>query len=188
MDQVIRIEDIKSYIQRRRNFLSTRRESAETPADKGKIIGMLQALADFEGMIRQLRVIPASSVFASPAPQNFKCSCDDLFAQWLIALNLPDACLDDFQDDTRQNRMIARHPKHKQGIVLLGQLTRNKALIDTILATLRGQAPQSPAGDSVAPARVMGGNGGTCPFCGKTYKYAKALASHVAGCPKKSSL
>ncbi len=186
MDEVIRIADIENYIHRRQAYLSSRRDAAEMPAEKGKIIGMLQALADFEGMARQLRVIPASSIISPPTPQNNQPSCDGLAARWLSALDLPDACLDDFQDDTRQNRMIARHPKHKQGIILLGQLTRNKSLIDTILATLHGQAPQSPAGDSVAPARVMAGNG-SCPFCGKTYKYAKALASHVAGCPKKSS-
>ncbi len=186
MDEAIRIEDVKRYIQLRRASLSPRQDTAGTPAEKGKIIGMLQALADFEGMIRQLRVTSASSVASPPGFPHMQGSCDALAAQWLSALDLPDACLDDFSNDQRQNRVIARHPDHKPGIVLLGQLIRNKALIDTILGNLPLQAPHAPARSSAAPARAVPGTGGTCPFCGKTYKYAKALETHVAGCPKKS--
>ncbi len=187
MDEAIRVEDIKKYILRRRNYLSARRDTVDTPADKGKIIGMLQALTDFEGMIRQLRVIPASSVVSFPVSQILQKSCDDLVARWLSALDLPDVCIDDFQNDKRQNRVIARHPDRKEGIVSLGQLLRNKGLIDIILSNQPAQVPHAPVRDSVTPVHPMTGNGSTCPYCGKAYKYAKALETHVAGCPRKSS-
>ncbi len=41
MDEAIRVEDIKKYILRRRNYLSARRDTVDTPADKGKIIGAI---------------------------------------------------------------------------------------------------------------------------------------------------
>ncbi len=186
MDEAIQIDDIKQYIQRRRAYLATRRDAAETPADKGRVIGMLQALADFEGMIRQLRVIPAAVVPAPPEALHVQITCDELASRWLSALDLPGVCLDNFRDDVRQNRVIARHPENKQGIILLGQLLRNRALVEAVLDHLRPRTPRAPANKSMEPARA-GGNGSTCPFCGKTYKYAKALESHVAICPRKST-
>ncbi len=180
MDTAIRIEDIKGYVQRRQAYLSARKDAAEAPADKGKIIGMLQALADFEGMIRQLRVRPASSAIPPPAYQNLQMSCDDLARQWLSALALPGACLDDFREDARQNRVIARHPDKREKVVALGQLVRNKPLVDSVLNHLRALS-----GGPMEPTRVVEGNGGMCPYCGKTYKYVKSLAIHVTGCPKK---
>ncbi len=184
MDEAIHIDDIKGYIQRRREYFTARRDAAETPADKGKVIGMLQALADFEGMIRQLRVIPAALVAAPPEALHVQITCDELAGRWLSALNLPGACLDNFRDDVRQNRVIARHPEKKQGIILLGQLLRNKALVEVVLDHLRPRIPRAPANKSVGPADGRG-NGNTCPFCGKIYKYAKALETHIVGCPQK---
>ncbi len=180
METAIRTEDIKGYVQRRQAFLSARKDAAEAPADKGKIIGMLQALADFEGMIRQLRVRPASPAVPPPAFQNLQMSCEDLANQWLSALALPGACLDDFREDARQNRVIARHPDKREQVVALGQLLRNKPLVDALLDHLRTLS-RGP----MEPARGMEGNRVTCPYCGKTYKYVKVLATHVTGCPKK---
>ncbi len=186
MDDAIRTEDIKAYIQRRRAYLSTRRDAAETPADKGKAIGMLQALADFEGMARQLQVTPASSATITASPLNVPETCDDLASQLLSVLGIAGARLEDFRDDARQNRAIARHPEKKQWIMVLGQLVRNKALVDAVLDHLGARVRGLPAGDSTAPVRASARNGSTCPFCGKTYKYAKALETHVTWCPKKS--
>ncbi len=184
-DDAILVVDIESYIQRRRAYLTLRRDAAETQIDKGKVVGMLQAIADFEGMIRQLRVIPASPVTKLPEIPNVNCPFDNLVAQWLAALHLPNANIDDFQDDRQQNRVIARHPEQKEGLLMIGKLVRNRALIDAVLGNRPIPALPTPSKRSAIPSHVVAGNGGTCPFCGKVYKYAKAFDTHVARCPKK---
>ncbi len=185
LNEAFQSEDIKAYIQRRRSYLAARQDTAETPADKGKIIGMLQALVDFEGMIRQLRVIPASVTITTVTPRNIPESCEDLANRWLSALALPGVCLDNFHDDKTQNRVIARNPEKKKEIMLLGQLIRNKALIDAVLENVRGRRCEPAKEGLKSPTYALTGNGGTCPYCGKIYKYAKALDTHVAWCPRK---
>ncbi len=187
MDNAIRLRDIRDYIQRRRAYLLARRDAAGTASDKGKIIGMLQALVDFEGMLQQLRVNTGEGNAVSPIRYNPPKSDVDLAVEWLDALHLAGATLDDFRDDKRQNRMLVQYPEKKEGIMSLGKLLRNKDLIALVLDHLQSRAGEFPRICSPKPLCVSPTNGGTCPHCGKSYKYAKALDTHIYVCPKRPS-
>ncbi len=179
----IRIADMDDYLQHRRAYLMARRDSAETDFGKAKFIGALQALNDFEIMVKQLRVTVAPS-------GNLACltgvpdTVESLGAQWLVKFGFPNISLDDFRDTSWQNKMIAQYPDKKEAIMLIGNLARNRSLVATVLKSVRDGViggPPSIASPSASPADA-GPN--KCPFCGKTYKYAKALDSHKKTCPK----
>ncbi len=168
--EAVLVADIAAYITRRQAQLASLRDAAQSPVDKGKIIGMLQALADFEGMIRQLRVTPAASPVTTAGSLDIPQSCDALACRWLSGLGVADATLDDFKDDTRQNKALARHPRKRGEIILLGQLVRNRGLIDAVLSNIHDSGGGNPLRMLTARAPTAAPNGGACPHCGKRYK------------------
>ncbi len=183
----IRVADMDEYLQHRRAYLMSRRDSAETDFGKAKFIGALQALNDFELMVKQLRVTATPSGNLACLQPGIPDTVEALGAQWLVKFGFPNISLDDFRDTSWQNKMIAQHPDKKEAIMLIGNLARNRTLVATVFKSLREGAEGSPS-SLVAPAAPAADDGSNkCPYCGKTYKYAKALDSHKKTCPKNST-
>ncbi len=183
----IRIADMDDYLQHRRAYLMARRDSAETDFGKAKFIGALQALNDFEMMVKQLRVTAAPGGNLACLQPGIPDSVEGLGAQWLVKFGFPNISLDDFRDTAWQNRLIAQYPDKKEAIMLLGNLARNRTLVATIFKSLR-EGVNSPLPSLDSPtASPADASTNKCPYCGKTYKYAKALDSHKKTCPKNST-
>ncbi len=180
----IRIADMDEYLQHRRAYLMSRRDSAETDFGKAKFIGALQTLNDFEQMVKQLRLTTAPSANLSCLQPGIPDSVESLGAQWLVKFGFPNISLDDFRDTAWQNRMISSYPDKKEAIMLIGNLARNRNLVATVFKSLREGVVSCPpsAGTAATPPADEGMN--KCPYCGKAYKYAKALESHKKTCPK----
>ncbi len=180
----IRIADMDVYLQHRRAYLMQRRDSAETDFGKAKFIGALQALNDFELMVKQLRMIAIPKGNLACLQPGIPDSVEALGAQWLVKFGFPNISIDDFRDTSWQNKMIASNPDKKEAIMLIGNLARNRNLVATVFKSLREGVIACPP-NQVSPSTTSGDTGANkCPFCGKNYKYAKALDSHKKTCPK----
>jgi hypothetical protein len=180
----IRLVDVSEYLQHRRAYLMSRRDSAETEFGKAKFIGALQTLNDFEGMIKQLRMVAVPDGQLACLQPGVPQTVEELGAQWLVKFGFPNVSLDDFRDISWQNKMIASHPNKKEAIMLLGNLARNRTFVSALLQALH-DGPNEALASSTSPAALKSANGPfQCPYCSKTYKYAKALDSHRKICPK----
>jgi hypothetical protein len=107
-----------------------------------------------------------------------------LGAQWLLRFGFPNVSLDDFRDPSWQNKMIAQNPDKKEAIMLMGNLARNRTLVEAVLKSVREETNGNASNLLPPSPSTPEANGHKCPYCGKNYKYAKALDSHKKTCPR----
>jgi hypothetical protein len=192
----ILLDDIEAYINHRRAYLLAKRDDAESDFGKAKFIGALQVINDFEAMLKQMHTVeqPRSKpTYASTSvPQNL----EELGGKLLEKFGLTQSSINDFRDNSWRDKLLSTSPDKREQILLMSQFARNPEIINLVLQifqeTLGGKTSKVPpkasktAASGPAPAEEdVGSTNSTCPYCGRSYRYAKSLNKHKETCPKK---
>lgn len=207
------LADIGTYLQARRVYLLAKRDGAESEFGKAKFIGALQAVNDFDTMLKQLRVVKVPGAQKVYASQTFPESLEELGARLLKKFGLPQCAIRDFRDNAWRDKLINALPSKKAEILLMAQYARNPEILSMVLQVLRENiegperaTPPEPDQEQLnasapvkvnesgpvkvndsAPVKVNVSGGDACPYCGRVYKYVKSLTKHMETCARKRS-
>src|SRR5271157_453688 len=190
------LEDIGQYIQTRRAYLLSKRDGAESEFGKAKFIGALQTVNDFESMLKQLQLTAFPGMKPAYACNSIPDSIEELGGKLLERFGIPQCAIRDFRDNSWRDKLLSALPNKRAEILLMAQYARNPEIISVIIDVIRENlAGGTPAKVSVAGTSSKSApsnredatesSGGTCPYCGRNYKYAKSLAKHKETCAKK---
>jgi hypothetical protein len=140
-----------------------------------------------------MHVVESSQKKPAYAAENLPQDIEELGGKLLEKFGLSQSSINDFRDNSWRDKLLSTMPDKREEILLMSQFARNPEIINLVLRvfheSLGGKMTQkvakTAAGKTTPIPEGPSDASSTCPYCGRTYRYAKSLAKHKDTCPKK---